>query len=149
MSERTVIMDRFLLGLEIKKFLAGLFGYDNDNNEKSYSKERIAAFWDIIQRVLEPEEEQIIYNLLHRIKTEEELSEREKFFYKLAVAKLKGDVLVVNQLRTSKEADEYLPPAPSRITHVQEELKYRNAKRSLEQIQRSKDDPWLIGKIWL
>lgn len=148
MSEDVIVFEQFSRSVKAKEFLNELFGY-HDSSDKQYSKERIVAFWSIVQRVLEPEEEQLIFQLLHDVKQKEALDDRERFLYELAVAKLSGDIVKINQLRTSKEADKYLPPASSRLTHVKEELKYANAKQSLKRIQEREKGPWIVGQIWL
>lgn len=142
-----IIYDQISKGLAIKTFLDELFG-EYSGSDKPYSSERVAVFWTVVQQVLEPEEEQLIFAVLHGILRKEDFDEKEKFLYELASAKLRGDILAVNALGTSERGYSLLDE-PADLTCVQEDLKYKNAKATLERIQRLEKGPWIVGQIWL
>lgn len=143
--KKTGIYDEREKTVKVKQFLDELLGRYEKEPKKPYKKERLAAFWTVLRRVLTPEEEQLIFNIIYGLK--QDLDEREQFLFTLACAKLRGDTVSVNVLRSGEEAIKFF--GERELTRVQEDLLYKNSKAVLERVQRVEDGPWIIGgQIW-
>lgn len=131
----------------VKDFLDKLL--EEKSPDSVYSNKRTSAFWEVLERTLTPVEEQVMYNLLHGLTTLERLPAKEKFLYELACAKLRGDILEVNALRTSARGDMFLESDPTnRLTKISESHTFRNARRALERIHEREDGPWMTHLVF-
>ena len=72
--------------------------------------------------------------------------DKTKWLYSLAITKLKGDVLKVNQMNISPEAEKYL--GKKNITTELEGHLYRNARLELEKIYQGKNSGRLTSPYW-
>lgn len=118
--------------------------------EVSFPEERLRTFVKILGETLPGEQYRVVMNRVFGFYKDNDPKDDKKsqWLYKLAVAKLKDDLIEVINMRRSEEAEEYIGGSSMGHRHLVnnlEQIVFRNAKLGLENIYFKEKGPFMTS----